>query len=396
VRYLPLATIIIATAAAAACSRAPEATPPAQMAPISVTTARAAVTELPATFEAGGIVRARVTAAIASRMMAPITEVHVHTGDRVHRGAPLVSLDAREMTANRDRALAAAVAAQESSGAADADVAAAEANLALARVTHQRVADLVARKSATPQELDQAVAALTAADAQLRAARARRAAADAGRDAARAASSAADTGLTYTQLTAPFDAVVSERFIDPGAMATPGTPLLMLEDPASFRLEVRLDESRSAQVQVGQPVECSVGNAADDGSGRGWATGRVAEVARLDSASHAFVVKIDLPADTDVRSGSFGRARFSGPSRRALTVPESSLVRRGQLSFVFAVDANNVARLRAVSPGAVAAGRVETLAGVSDGDLIVLGPPPALTDGRPVQAASQVARGDGR
>jgi len=361
-----------------------------------VTTARATMTELPATFEAGGIVRARVTAVIASRVMATVTDVHVRASQRVRRGASLVSLDAREMTANRDRAVAAEAAAQESSFAADADVAAAEADLALARATHHRIAELAARKSATPQELDQAIATLTAADARLRSARARRAAASAEHDAAHSASSAAGTSLTYTQLTAPFDAVVSERSVDPGAMATPGTPLLTLEDPTSFQLEVRIDESRVAQVLVGQAVKVHVSNAADPRSAPVWADGRVTEIARLDPASHAFAVKIDLPIDSGARSGSFGRARFSGPTRTALTVPESALVRRGQLAFVFAVDANNIARLRAVSTGGVAAGHVETLAGVSDGDIIVVSPPLALTDGHSVQASSQLARGDGR
>ena len=348
----------------------------------------------PDAFEAGGVVRARTTAAIASRVMAPVTEVHVRAGDRVRRGAPLVSLDARELAANRDRAAALAVAAQESSVAAEADIAAAVANLALARATHQRVADLAAKQSATPQELDQAVAALAAADAQLRGAQARRAASSAERDAAKAASSAADTGLTYTQLFAPFDAVVTDRLIDPGAMATPGSPLLTLEDPTSVRLEVKLDESRAAQVRAGEAVDVSLDNAQD--SNQRWIATHVAEVARLDPASHAFVVKVDLPKGMDVRSGSFGRARFSGLSRKTLTVPETALVRRGQLTFVFAVDGNNIARLRAVSPGTLAAGRVEALAGVADGDVLVVSPPPRLADGRPVQGNDAAAGGASR
>jgi RND family efflux transporter MFP subunit len=394
VTFRTFAALIAATATTVACSRTPERAAADHATPIEVTTARAAMTQMPATFEGGGIVRAHLTAAIASRVMAPVVEVRVRPGDRVRRGTPLIILDAREMTANRDRAAAAAVAAQQSSIAADADVAAAEANLTLARATHRRIAELATKTSATPQELDQAVATLTAAEAQVRSAQARRAATNAARDAALATSNAADTGLTYSQLTAPFDAVVSERTVDPGAMATPGAPLLTLEDPASFRLDVRLDESRAAGVRVGQSVEISYGDETVPSAAAGWTTGRVGEIARLDPASHSFVVKIDLPQAADVRSGSFGRARFTGTDRTVLTVPESSLVRRGQLTFVFAVDMNNVARLRAISPGFAAGGQIVALAGITDGDVVVVHPPPGLTDARPVRTVSAVAQGD--
>ena len=382
-----LTALLLAAITTAACSTPHEDAPAAASTPIAVTTATAATSTVPATFEVGGIVRARLTAPIASRVMAPVTDVRVRAGDRVRKGAPLVSLDAREMTANRDRASAAATAAVESSSAAAADVAAAEANLELARATHRRIAELAAKQSATPQELDQALAASRAAEAQVHAAQARRAAAAAGENAAAAARIAADTGLSYTTLVAPFDAVVSERAVDPGAMATPGTPLLLLEDVSSLRLEIRVDEARAAQLQVGQPVDVSSGAPDATEGSASWTAATITEVARVDAASHTFLVKIDLPADAALRSGSFARARFSGAPRTALTMPASALIRRGQIAFVFVVDQNSVARLRAVSPGSAAGDRVELLAGLAEGEVLVIAPPPALTDGHPVQAA---------
>jgi multidrug efflux pump subunit AcrA (membrane-fusion protein) len=394
VKTILYATALLGTLTAAACGTSHEAAEPAERAAVPAATDRAAITSLPSTFEAGGVVRARVTAQVASRVMSPVVDVKIHAGDRVRRGDPLVVLDGREMLAHRERAAASVVAAQESASAAEADVAAAEASLQLARATHQRVADLAGKGSATPQELDQARAGLQAAEAQLRAAQARRAAAHAGHDAARAATAAAEAGVGYTVLAAPFAGVVTERSVDPGAMAMPGTPLLTIEDPASFRLEVRLDEARAAQVAPGRQVEVAIGDAA--GSVRTWSPATIAEIARLDPASHAFLVKIDLPPGTEVRSGAFGRARFSGPARQTLTVPESAVVRRGQLTFVFTVDAEKRAHLRAVSPGAAAAGRLEVLAGLTDGDPVVVNPPPALVDGGRIEGASALARGDQR
>ena len=377
---------ILAAATTLACS-SEHATEHASTAsaPIDVRTARASTTEWPSTFDAGGIVRARQAAPVAARVMASVIDVPVRAGDAVKRGALLVALDAREMRAVLDRAAASVAAADESAIAAESDVSAAEAALTLARASHQRVAALAERRSATPHELDQAVAALSGAEAQVRAARARLAAAGASRDAARAGQSAADTGVSYTRLVAPFDGVVSERLVDPGAVATPGTPLVMLEDRSALQFEVRLDDTRSSLVRSGQIIEVNVGPQGADAT---WLPAQVSEIARVDPASHAFVVKAMLPKDADARSGAYGRARFTNGARTTVAVPATAVVSRGQLAFVFVVDANNIAHLRAVSTGEAAQDRIEILAGLADGERVVVEPPAALTDARPVRPAA--------
>jgi hypothetical protein len=168
--------------------------------------------------------------------------------------------------------------------------------------------------------------------------------------------------------------------VDPGALATPGMPLVTLEDASTFRLEVPIDEARSGFVTPGQQVDVRVDGPSAPAAAE-WLRGRVAEIARLDPASHTFVVKIDLPPGACTRSGVFGRARFSGPPRRALVVPRSAVIPRGQLSFVYLVDADSRARLRAISPGAEDGDRREVLAGVHEKDVVVSAPPPSLTDG---------------
>ena len=120
-----------------------------------------------------------------------------------------------------------------------------------------------------------------------------------------------------------------------------------------------------------------------------WSAARVSEVARIDPASHSFLVKLDLLADPALRSGLFGRARFAGRVRRTLAVPASAILRRGQLALIFTVDADGVARLRAVTTGTVAADRVEILAGIREGDRIVVTPPSSLSDGARITAIEE-------
>jgi RND family efflux transporter MFP subunit len=343
--------------------------------------------DIASSFEAGGVVRARATALIASRVMAPINQIHVNPGDRVRRGAALVTLDGREIEANKGRAEAASLSAVESARAAEADVRGAESALVLARATHGRMAGLHDKRSATAQELDEAVAALATAEAQRASAQARVAAANAARDAAQASAEAATVTATYTVLTAPFDGIVTERRADAGSMATPGAPLLVVEDPATYRLEVQLDEARATLVHVGTTVSVRLDNAQNEADA--WTSGRVAEIAHVDPASHAFLVKIELPASASLRSGLFGRARFSEPPRRALTLPASALINRGQLTFVYLVDAEARARLRPISVGSADRDRVEILAGLRDGDAIVTNPSPSLADGGRVTGEPQ-------
>jgi RND family efflux transporter MFP subunit len=366
-----------AAAFSAACSSSP-AHVAGERAAASVAIATADLTDLASPIEAGGVVRARVTALIASRLMAPIVDVRIRAGDHVHRGDVLVTLDARDLRANDARAQAATLSAAESVRAAEADVRAAESATQLARLTHDRVATLQAKRSATSEELDQAVATLSGAEAQHAAARARFAAATAGRDAAKAAADTAAVTATYATLTAPFDGIVTERTAEPGSMAAPGISLLTLEDPTTYRLEVRLDDTRAAQVAQGRDARIQL----DDRDAS--VTGRVVEIARVDPVSHTFLVRVDLPAGLTVRSGQFGRATFAGPSRRALTIPVSALVRRGQLTFVFAVGPDEHAHLQPVSVGAVAGERAEVLAGVRQNERVVISPEPSLGDGTAV------------
>jgi len=113
-------------------------------------------------------------------------------------------------------------------------------------------------------------------------------------------------------------------------------------------------------------------------------TGRITEIAGVDPMSHTFLVKLDLPAGLTVRSGQFGRATFAGQPRRALTIPLSALVRRGQLVFVFVLGSDEHARLQPISTGAVAGDRVEVLAGLRPNDRVVTAPAPSLADGTAV------------
>ncbi len=377
VRIYLTALLLPFVVGAASCSSPQEATPDNAPA-VAVTTAVASQLDWPAHFNAGGALRARTTATIASRLLAPVLTVRVRPGDHVKQGQTLIELDAAGLGAQATRASASVTAATEGLSAATADVEGADAAVVLAKATHARIAQLRADRAATAQELDEAVAALASAESRLKGARARRGEASAGLEALTAARSAAATDASYRALTAPFDGVVIERAIDPGSMATPGAALLVIESPSALQLSLRIDAARAAFVTLGQTVEVHIDTDGDSVPGH---AGRVSEISNIDADQHSFGVKIDVPDSTGWRSGLYGRARFAASPRTTIVIPASAVIRRGQLSFVFVAASDARARLRAVSLGETSTTGVEVLDGLVAGESVLLAPAITLMDG---------------
>ena len=377
--HVIVAAALLISAALAGCSAHPVAAAAADAAePIAVTIAQVAMTNVARAIDSGGVVQARTTATITARILAPVRDVRVLPGDRVRKGQTLIVLDGDDLAAGVRAARSAALVAEQGSKAAAAELLAAEAGLALARASHDRIAGLQAKRSATAQELDDATAALRSAEARVAGASARALQAESAFESARAAGDQASTTESFTRIAAPFDGVIAEKMVEPGNMASPGVPLLRLEDTREFRLEVRVDESRIGQIRHGDSVPVLLG------TGTTSIIGTVVEVSRaVDADARAFLVKIALPDAGGLRSGEFGKARFGGTPRRALTVPSSAIVRQGQLTSVFVV-VKGIARVRLVSLS-----ESEVLAGLTESEVVILSPPAGVTDGRRVSVGGR-------
>ena len=371
---MPSAILILMTAA---CSR--ERTTFAAGATLAPASAEQIETLTPSPivdmYRASGTVRARYTAAIAAKIAATILEIRVQTGDRVTEGQTLVVLDRANLEANLRRAEAACAEAESAISEAENAITAANANLDLARVTHGRFEDLLAKASVSQQESDESQARFKSAAAALEIATSKRRQAEARRSQAEAELATARVSLSYATLKAPFFGLVSERKADPGSLATPGTPLLAVEREGNLRLEASIDESRLGLLRIGELVAVEI-----DGLNR-TVSGRVAEIApSIDASTRSFIAKIDLPAVPGLRAGMFGRAVFASGEREALLIPQSAVLERGQVRSVYVVD-NEIARLRLVTLGEARDNRREILSGLTAGEKIIIAPPPLLSDG---------------
>jgi len=392
------ALIIVVTAAAAmlaACGREKPAPTAEQQAPITVNTSEVRRATLDDTFDAPGTVRARLSAVISAKVTGYVQEVRVKVGDRVHAGQTLAVLAAQDLDAQVARAAAAQLAAQ--SGVQEAEKArlAAESNAALAAATYQRYQTLLEKRSVSRQEFDEAEARHKSAKAGQEMAEATVARALAGQRQAEAEVQAAKVTRGYAVLAAPFAGVISEKRVDPGNLAMPGQALLTVEQAGDFRLEATVEESKIAAIKLGGTARVSI-----EALGAS-VEGRVSEIVpAVDASSRSFVVKIDLPSHVEaasvrkahslkavpleLRSGLFGRATFRGGRREAIAVPETAVLRDGQLASVFVVD-GGVARQRLITLGAKSGELIEVLSGLNDGDRLIVNRPAGLRDGTPIK-----------
>jgi len=356
---------------------AKRATPVA--AAVVVHTAAAGEQEWPSGFEATGTVRARTSGAVSSKVMGYVQQVSAHVGEHVRAGQTLVTLEVRDLDSAVRTAEVSKAEVQAAIPEAESSIAAARANQELARATFRRMEDLFTKKSISNQEFDEASARLKAAEASYEMARARRAQIDSRLAQAEQGIRSAAVMRDYAKLTAPFAGVVTARNVEPGNLASPGTPLLMVEQEGSLRLEAMLDESRLGSVKVGQPVEVSL-EALDK-----KLVAKVSEIEpSVDATSRAYKVKIDLPAMAQLRSGMFGRTVFATSARKVLTVPAGAVQERGQLQTVFAVE-DGAAHARLVTTGERGAAGVEILSGLSAGEQVVSPIPAGLQDGAKVE-----------
>jgi RND family efflux transporter MFP subunit len=320
------------------CHKKPQ---PAPAANLPTTAVRAQVIESKArvaTEEVVGTVRARLRSVIEAKVSGKIEQLLVVPGQQVKAGETLAAIDAREVQARYDQAVA--VRQQ------------AEADL-------KRLTQLFEQKISSQAEFDSAQA------------RARIAV---------AAMAEAETLLSYTKVTAPFAGVITRKHADVGDLATPGKPLLDMEDSTALRLEADVPEAVVGKLTLGDKLPVRIAALETE------LEGVVSEIApAADSGSRTFLVKLDLPGTSGLRAGQFGRVAMPVGVTRALRVPAAAVTQRGQMELVFIVSEGK-AQLRLVKTGKRLGGEVELISGVSAGERVVVENVVGLVDGQPVEA----------
>jgi len=198
---------------------------------------------------------------------------------------------------------------------------------------------------------------------------------------AKAALAEAQALLAYTEIRAPYDGRVAQKLAYTGDLATPGQPLVVLESAAALQVEAAVPASLAAHLRTGTRLNVAL---ADGAAGLCCAVTEIASAA--DPATHTVLIRLALASRDPALSGRAVRVALAGPAAESLTVPASAVTRFGQIERVWIV-ADRRAQLRLVKTGATLGAHIELLAGVSEGEVVIVDPPLALRDGQPVTSA---------
>jgi RND family efflux transporter MFP subunit len=370
---------ILAAVLAACGGHAPKQTEAASQPPVAVQTVEVRTVDWPVSHETPGTVRARTATTLSSRVMGYIREIKVEPGDRVQSGQLLATIESRDLDAAVRQAQTTEAEAQSGITEVENGIAAAKAQLALAQATFRRMESLHKQTSISDQEFDEATARLRTAQAALEMAQSKRSQLDARIAQARQSTETARVMQSFSQIHAPFSGIVTGKPAQPGQLATPGMPIITIEQAGGFRLEAPVEESLLGTIRVGQKVRVAL-----DAWDR-TVDARVDEIVpAVDAQSRSFAVKASLPSAPNLRSGLFGRLIIDRSVRQSTVVPVNAITQHGELQSVFVAE-NGAARTRMITVGARRDGQAEVLTGLTPGERVIQPRPANLTDGMKVE-----------
>ncbi|MGD8562625.1 MAG: efflux RND transporter periplasmic adaptor subunit [Desulfarculaceae bacterium] len=305
-------------------------------APKGIKQVKALVDVLPDFYEAVGTVRPRTEAKVEAQTRARVLKVAVRPGDRVEPGQLLVLLDAKEHSARL--------------GQARQDLKAAKAALDLAESEFGRLSRLFERGAAPKRDLDRVREARQQATASFR--RVQKQVEE------------SEVAISYTRITASEKGQVAKRFVDPGDLALPGKPLLILQTGGGLRLEALVREGLIHKVRMGQTLGVLI---------PAWGKeiqAKVDEIApSADPQTRTFVVKAVLPAQPGLYSGMFGRLLIPVGKQKVVLAPPEAIKRVGQLEMVLLKKGDAWQQVY-VTTGRLIGGKVEVLSGLDGGEIL--------------------------
>lgn len=288
--------------------------------------------------EVVGSVRSKSVASIEAKVSGRIEKMHVDLGQHVFKEQLLAEIDAKEVKAQYEKAVAGRDQALRD---------------------FRRYAELLQKQITSRQEYDAFESRYRVAEAVL---------------------NEASSMLSYVQVRAPFDGIVVKKIADTGDFASPGKPILQIENPENLRFEADVPEALIDKVRAGSAVDVVVPSLSAPLSGT------VSDISpSADPVSRTFLVRINLPSVKGAKAGQFGRALFTTGTYTSIGAPLPAVVLRGQMEMVFVEEASK-ARLRLVKTGRKFGDEIELLSGISPGERIITEHVSELIDGQIVHA----------
>jgi RND family efflux transporter MFP subunit len=300
--------------------------------------------------------KSRESAVIMPQVEGQITQIFVHSGERVEAGSPLLEIDPLKQQST--------VKSQESARAAQ------EAQLSWAKKQYERTQGLAAAGVVSKQDLDQAKATLDAAQAQM--------------DALDAQVREQQVQLHYYKVVALSSGIVGDVPVHVGDRVTTATQLTTIDQPGSLEAYVYVPIERASQLKMNLPVQVL------DSDGKVLADSRISFISpQVDNTTQSVLVKARIPNGNDaLRQSQFIRARVVWGTHQNPQVPILAVSRLAGQYFAFVAEPQNggafVARQKPLTIGQTVGNDYEVLNGVKPGDKVIVSGTQFLRDGMPV------------
>jgi multidrug efflux pump subunit AcrA (membrane-fusion protein) len=395
-----LAAIGLAVLPLGGCAKAQQKKPQPGL-PVSTIAAKRG--DITATFTLTGTVAPRQQATLSSVVSGNVQQVYVSLGEFVHAGQMLVKIDDSTLQAQAAQASAhlASVKANNMGGTSTA-----QANLESARVANDNAQSNLRRnqelfkqgyvsQSAIDQAQNQASAALaayraaqvTAQNANMSAGSNSSALADIAN--AQAALTAIQTQIAQTNVTAPFDGVITARSVDAGSLASPGTALVTVSQLDPAWINVGIPDDDLAYVHNGTLVDITV----DTLPGRIWHAHVNVVNGAASTGTLSFLTHIVVPnSDGALRGGMVANVRFTqAVHRNVIVIPRVALYQSGSGYALYVVDQGK-AKSVPVKVGLETQDAAE-VSGIEPGAQVITQRPDALQDGSVVSVVSGAQEG---
>lgn len=315
-----------------------------------------------------GTAQAFTDAPIYARTAGYLKKWYADIGARVRKGQLLAEIDSPEI--------------EQQLQAAKADLASAQANEHLAKLTTDRYLELAKTDSVSKQDADNA--------AQTFAAR-------------RAATQSAEANVrrlqqmvSFERIEAPFDGVITARNTDVGQLVDVGSSggsareLFHIATVDRLRVFVGVPQTASAAAAPGLPVEVEIA----ERPGRPFAGQIVRNARAIDPSTGTMLVEIDLDnKDGEILPGAAVKVHLKMASGApTLLLPVSALLFRSEGPRVATLGPDNRARLVGVAIGRDYGDRVEVISGLAPGAPVIDSPPDSLVDGSPVRVVPAASK----
>jgi RND family efflux transporter MFP subunit len=307
-----------------------------------------------------------------------IRKINVDIGDKVHKGEVLATLEIPELTAQVSGAEAGIRHSQEEITLAKSQVTRAEADHNAVHMAAERLKQAAAARPGmiAQQEIDDAEAKDAAAEAQVAVAKATVAAQQQQMDVAKAEHLHYSSLAGYSQITAPFDGIVTWRYADTGALIQAGTsnagsmPVVKVAEVKVLRLRIPVPESLAGYVREGDTADVQVQATGDHFTGK-----VVRTTGALDRTTRSLQVEVDVPnPKSKLTPGMYADVTLQiACSPSALTIPVQALDQGSNGTSVLVVDGSNEVQRRAVRVGLTTPDKVQILDGVHEGEQVIVG-----------------------